>query len=177
LPGTVNGSFMRDIQPGQLANFLSNYNSTVAGTATPAGQTLIDNGLFTLGQLQALGGVAKQITLGTDENGDPIPANQVAGNGWLRVIDLKLAFPIKITERVRLEPSITAFNAFNFANLDVSPNNRLGSVLDQSAGSVNGTSRIFAVNGGRNSERASQTSSLFGAGAPRQLEFGLRIVF
>jgi hypothetical protein len=172
IPGTVNGSFMRQVQPGQLANLLDKYNSTVAGTPTPAGQVLIDQGLLTLAQLQALGGVAKEVTLSPD-----VPRNEVASNGWLRVIDLKLAFPIKITERVRLEPSVTAFNAFNFANIDVSPNNRLGSVLDQSAGSVNGTNRQFAFNGGRNSERAAQTSSLFGAGAPRQLEFGLRLTF
>src|SRR5262249_4678282 len=48
LPGTRNGSYMRDIHPGSLNGFLANYNATTAGTPTPAGQVLISNGLFTL---------------------------------------------------------------------------------------------------------------------------------
>jgi hypothetical protein len=177
LPGTVNGSFMRDIKPGDLAAFLNRYNSNVAGKPTPAGQVLIDNGLLTLQQLNDLGGVAQPITLGNDANDNPILPDQVAGNAWLRVIDLKLAFPIKLTERVRLEPSVTAYNAFNFANLDISPSTRLSSILEGSGGSVNGTAKNFFANGGRNAERATQTSSLFSAGAPRQFEFSLRITF
>ena len=56
VPGTKLGAYGRSIKPGDLASFISNFNATVAGSATPAGQVLISNGLFTLAQLQALGG-------------------------------------------------------------------------------------------------------------------------
>jgi hypothetical protein len=164
IPGTRNGSYMRDVHPGSLNAFLANYNSTIAGTPTPAGQTLIANGLFTLAQLQALGGVAE--TLDTS-------VSNPAGNGWLKTFDLKVGMPIKIGEHFRLEPSASVYNLFNFVNFDVSPFNRLGSVLDGSPGSVNGTPRSDL----RVNERAAQSSSTFGLGSPRQLEFGLKIVF
>src|ERR1700722_3723127 len=52
------GAFMRSIGPGGLANAVSNYDATIGGTLpTPAGQALINQGLFTLSQLQDLGGV------------------------------------------------------------------------------------------------------------------------
>jgi hypothetical protein len=165
VPGSRNGSYMRDVHPGGLNAFLANYNSTVANTATPAGQVLISNGLFTLAQLQALGGVAETI--------DNKKVSNPAGNGWLKTFDLKIGMPIKIGEHFRLEPSASVYNLFNFVNFDVSPSTRLGSVLDASAGSVNGTPKSDL----RVSERATQSSSTFGLGSPRQLEFGLKVVF
>jgi hypothetical protein len=155
---------MREVSPSQLASVISNYNSTTAGKPTPAGQALIASGLMTPAQLAALGGVAE--TLGA-------PPADPAGNGWLHLIDMKAAFPIKIGERFTIEPSISAYNVFNFANFNISPSYTLSSVLDQSNGSVNGTPKSDP----RNTFRATQTSSLFGTGAPRQFEWGLRVVF
>ncbi len=54
IPGTKNGAFMRSISPSVLRVVINNYNTTVANQATPAGQVLISNSLFTLGQLQSL---------------------------------------------------------------------------------------------------------------------------
>src|SRR6202043_2048366 len=69
VPGTHFGQFDRGINASNINKVINNYNSKVAGQATPAGQVLVSNGLMTLSQLQALGGVAP--TLAT------APANQV----------------------------------------------------------------------------------------------------
>ena len=107
VPGTKLGAFGRSVKLNDLAGFINNYNSKVAGSATPAGQVLIDNGLMTLAQLQALGGVLQPLA--------PPPTGQV-GLGWLKTVDLKLSYPRKFGERMALEPSVSVFNAFNNAN-------------------------------------------------------------
>ncbi|MFL6439317.1 MAG: carboxypeptidase regulatory-like domain-containing protein [Terriglobales bacterium] len=166
IPGTVNGAFGRDIKPGDLSKVISNYNSTVAGKPTPAGQALISAGLFTQAQLVSLGGVADTL--------DPTQfVSDPAGNGWLKVVDLKTSFPIKIRERFTIEPSAAVYNLFNFVNYNISPSTTLGNILDGSNGSVGGT----PTNDPRNQFRATQTSSTFALGSPRQIEFGLRITF
>jgi len=48
--------------PATLNNVISTYNHTGASQPTPAGQALITNGLFTLSQLQSLGGVQTAYT-------------------------------------------------------------------------------------------------------------------
>ncbi len=58
LPGTVNGSFGRDANANGLNALLGQYNSTYGNKPTPAGMVLVNNGLFTVSQLQQLGGVA-----------------------------------------------------------------------------------------------------------------------
>jgi hypothetical protein len=168
------GSYGRDVKPDGLVSFLHNFNSNVAGKVTPAGQLLIDQGLLNQAQLTALGGVIDPIdTSGFDAGGKPV------NNGWLKVFDLKLAYPFKIKDRFSIEPSASVYNLFNFANFDTNPFTILGSaagiagILDGSAGSINGTFKGDP----RNSERAFQSSSSFGLGSPRQFEFGLRIVF
>ena len=166
IPGTHNGSYMREIKPGDLGSVLKNYNSTVAGKPTPAGQALISAGLFTQAQLIALGGVADSIDTST------FPADP-AGNGWLKVIDLKTSFPIKIGEHFTIEPSAAIYNIFNFVNYNISPSNTLTNLIDGSNGSVGGTPKSDP----RNQFRATQTSSTFALGSPRQAEFGLRITF
>ncbi len=120
LPGTKLGAFGRKIKVNGLNGFLANYNANVAGGATPAGQVLIDNGLFTLAQLQALGGVIPQVALA--------PQGQV-GLGWLKTFDLKFSYPRKFGERFALEPSVSVFNAFNNANFDL-PNAPIGNTLN-----------------------------------------------
>src|SRR6185312_6331099 len=97
VPGTKIGSFGRDIKTGDLASFISNYNATQAGQATPAGQVLISNGLFSLAQLQQLGGVLPALAAP--------PAGQV-GLGWLKTFDFKLSYPRKIAENITIEPSM-----------------------------------------------------------------------
>jgi hypothetical protein len=160
VPGTTIGSFGRDIKSGDLASFIANYNATQAGQATPAGQVLIQNGLFTLAQLQALGGVLPTL--------DAPPAGNV-GLGWLKTFDLKLSYPRKIGENFTIEPGISVFNAFNNANFDL-PGNTINGFLN-SDGSVNETTKA------NRTSRVTPGSGVFDLGAPRVFEFGLKLSF
>ncbi|MGH9637883.1 MAG: hypothetical protein ACRD72_23855, partial [Candidatus Angelobacter sp.] len=121
---------------------------------------LIQNGLFSLAQLQALGGVFPQLQA---------PANPNIGLGWLKTIDFRVAYPKKLYENVFLEPSVSIFNAFNMRNTDL-PGNLLNGNLDGSAGSLNGALNNLGT-------RVGPGSGVFDLGAPRVLEFGLRLSF
>jgi len=160
IPGSKIGSFGRDIKTGDLASFIANYNATQAGQLTPAGQVLVQNGLFTQAELQALGGVLPTL--------DAPPAGNV-GLGWLKTFDFKLSYPRKIGENLTIEPGISIFNAFNNANFDL-PGNTLSGFLN-SPGSVNETT---AAN---RTTRVTPGSGVFDLGAPRVFEFGLKVSF
>jgi hypothetical protein len=176
LPGTKLGAFGRSIKTGDLANFLTNYNTTLAGTATPAGQVLIDNGLMTLAQLQQLGGVLPQVALP--------PPGQV-GLGWLKTFDLKLSYPRKIGESLTIEPGISVYNAFNNANFDL-PSSTIGQTLNLASAPCNPSDPLHPnCNGTINSttsvehnlNRVLPGSGVFDLGAPRVVEFGLKLTF
>jgi hypothetical protein len=164
------GQFMRSLSPTGLVNAINSWNSTDAGTLTPAGQALVGAGLFTTGQLQALQATKPYLA--------PPPSNPV-GNGIFREVSTTLAWPIKLTERFNIEPSFSAFNVFNLANFgeefgaipySLTPFSP-GSVGP--AGSVNGTS----TGSTRESLRVGTGSGVFSLGAPRQVEWGLRLNF
>jgi len=167
LPGTNLGSFGRSINGKNINEVINNYNQNFAGNPTPAGQTLISNGLLTLGQLQKLGGVMPVV--------NSAPANE-ANNDWLRDLDLSLNWTYKVKEHVELQPGVSFFNVMNFANFDP-PKNTLSGVLSTAgqlpvAGTVNGTSGAQP-----NNLRVGLGSGVFGLGAPRVLEFALKITF
>jgi hypothetical protein len=161
VPGSSIGSFGRSIKPGDLAAFITKYNNTFAGKPTPAGQVLITNGVMTLAQLQALGGVMPTLAMP--------PAGEV-GLGWLKTFDFKLSWSRKIGETVSVEPSVSIFNGFNNANFDL-PGNTLSGVLSGTAGAVNGTTSATRTT------RVGPGSGVFDLGGPRVLEFGMKITF
>jgi hypothetical protein len=165
LPGSKLGAFMRDVKPEDLAGVIANYNNTVAGHLTPAGQRLVSEGLFTEAQLAALGAIADTL---------PDPPANLAGLGWLRTIDMRVGLPIKIGERFTIEPSAAFYNLFNFVNYDTNPTIRPQGVLNGVEGTISGTPDTIEA---RVPERAFQSSGVFGLGSPRQMEFGLRITF
>ena len=90
-----------------------------------------------------------------------------------------LAWPIKLKERFSLEPSIAAYNVFNLVNfgrLDGHLNNQVTPFdpgITGPPGNVNGTT----AGPSRDSVRIGTGSGVFSSGAPRQLEFGLRLNF
>jgi len=162
LPGTNIGSFGRGIKASNLNAAILNYNQNFAGQPTPAGQVLIQNGLFTLGQLQALGAVQQPIPTA--------PANE-ANMGWLKALDVNLSWHYRVKDWVQIEPGVSFFNVMNVANFD-GPGNPLSGTLTGTVGSVNGTS-------GRqpNSNRLGLGSGVFALGSPRAMEFSLKLSF
>jgi hypothetical protein len=174
LPGTTLGAFGRKIKTNDLNSFLAKYNSTVAGGVTPAGQVLINNGLFSLQQLQSLGGVLPQVALA--------PQGE-QGLGWLKTFDLKLSYPRKFGENFTVEPSVSVYNAFNNANFDL-PSSTIGPTLNLAGqecdpvshnncnGTVNSTTSFE-----HNLNRVLPGSGVFDLGAPRVFEFGLKLSF
>lgn len=160
LPGTNIGSFGRGVKLSGLNQAISSYNSAYAGKLTPAGQALVVAGLFTQGQLIQLGATAPAISLA--------PSAQVANDTYINT-DLQLSYryrPTRRSERFTVEPWIGIYNLFNVANYG-----GLSGVLDGSAGSVNGTTQALRVN------RITLGTGLYGFGAPRMMEWGLKISF
>jgi hypothetical protein len=162
LPGSKMGSFNRDYGVGGLTSAINAYNQSIANQPTPAGQVLVNAGLFTVAQLQALGGVAPTITA---------PPNGEVGVGGLRSVDLSLSWMHKFGERFEVEPKVSFFNVFNFANFDLPPN-VIGGLLNGSAGSINGTTQADRI-----TNRVGLGTGVFALGAPRAIEFGIRLAF
>ena len=178
IPGTHVGSFDRGINASNINKVLSNYNNTTALNLTPAGQVLVQNGLFTAAQL----GVGDSSCY-NNPGKSPVnslcaiaPPAQLAPPGqvnlsWLRALDLKVTWSHTIRERISIEPSVGFYNLFNFTNFDL-PGNALNGLLTGGAGQINGTTRE-----GHDVNRVGVGTGVYSLGAPRQIEFGLRITF
>jgi hypothetical protein len=164
LPGTNVGSFEHGVSASNINKLIGDYNSQDAGRPTPAGQTLINSGLFTLTQLQTPGffGVQQPVPLA--------PANE-ANMGWLHALDTSLNWIYKIREDLVIQPGVSFFNVLNFANFD-GPANPLSGVLNASPGSVNGTAGEQP-----SSNRLGLGSGVFALGSPRVIEFSLKLSF
>jgi hypothetical protein len=172
LPGTKEGSFGRDFGTNGLNQRISTFNTTMVGQLTPAGQALVTALPNVINQvdLTALGGV---INGGGQLQTAPAGAT---GQGWLKTFDLGLNWGYKIKERVELRPGMTIFNLFNFSNFTgaAAP---FSPILDGSVGSPNGTSNaaLHGVDG--NSLRLGLGSGVNALGAPRAIEFELKLIF
>lgn len=178
IPGTRVGSFDRGINASTINKVIANYNNTVALQLTPAGRVLVQNGLFTAAQL----GVGDALCYNNPHN-QPVnslcaiaPPVSLAPRGqvdlaWLRALDMRVSWSYKIRENITVQPSAGFYNLFNFANFDL-PGNALSGELTGTAGQINGTTRRdHDVN------RVGVGSGVYSLGAPRQIEFGLRITF
>lgn len=156
------GSFMRSVSNSALTSYLGNWNATYGNgsTITPAGQTLVNAGLFRQDQLVTLGAVIPSIT--------PPPQGH-AGNGFYKDVDTVISWPFKVREKLTILPSISFFNVFNFSNFGA-----LGG-LSGGDGSINGT--VAGSNTSSNTVRVGRGSGVFAVGAPRETEFGLRFDF
>jgi Carboxypeptidase regulatory-like domain len=162
VPGTHVGSFMRGIDASSINSVISNYNQNVAGKPTPAGQVLVSQGLMSAQDLANLGGIAPNLPTA--------PAGQ-QNLGWLRAFDTTLAWTYNLKERVTIKPSVGFYNLFNFANFDL-PTSMMSGLLTGTSGSINGTDAI-----GHFVNRVGVGTGVYTLGAPRQLEFGLKVMF
>jgi hypothetical protein len=173
-PGTLPGDYMHRIKSGDLSPYIKNFNSTLAGTLTPAGKALVSAGLFTPGQLSTIGATIQPIA--------DLPQATALNNPMVRSVDMSFSYPIhlnRIREGLSLEPIIAFYNVFNLANYG-QPG--LGTLLtqDDAGGAVN-------ANGGYltgpnnysvlNSVRDQRGSGTFDQGAARSTEFQLRLNF
>src|ERR1019366_7215831 len=109
----------------KLTQLITYYNTSFAGKLTPAGQALTNANLFLPQQLVALGAYSPVI--------QGLPAH-FAEATWLKTIDLRLSWPFRIGERVKLEPNASLFNVFNLANFG-GAGNQLSGVLNGAPGS------------------------------------------
>jgi hypothetical protein len=178
IPGSHVGNFDRGIDASNINRVLTNYNNTVALHLTPAGQVLLQNGLFTTAQL----GVGDSLCY-SNPNGMPVgslcaiaPPVQLAPRGqvnlaWLRALDMRIAWTYRVREGIALQPTVGFYNLFNFANFDL-PGSTLNGLLTGAAGQINGTTRI-----GHNVSRVGLGTGVYSLGAPRQTEFGVRLTF
>lgn len=156
LPGTNRGSFDRSFGVAGLNKLIAKYNATYAGMLTPAGQALVDAGLFTSAQLTALGAVAQSV--------DPVPANE-KNNPLFYTTDVRLSWNWKFKERLSIQPSADCFNIFNKTNTQ----GPLSGVLSGAPGTISGTTAYFT--------RVSAGSGSFSSGQPRAFQFGIRVTF
>jgi hypothetical protein len=163
LPRTKFGDFGRGTNASNINQLITKFNQTQGNQPTPAGQALITNGLMTLAQLQALGGVSPILPLA--------PPGQV-DFGWLRATDLKLAWRHTFAERFTIEPNVAFYNIFNFANFNLPPTTMNGLLNGPGTNSINGTTRSD-----QETFRVGNGTGVYSLGAQRQIEFGLRLVF
>jgi hypothetical protein len=172
LPGTKVGG-LGGYSGSDLGKAIATYNTNYAGRLTSAGQQLVISQLFTSDQLSKLGALYPFL--------QPVPGHNAQAT-WLKTVDIRLSWPFRLGERVRLEPNVAAFNVFNFANFG-GAGRQLNGVLDGSPGSslnnasspgTCGNSTAFCTS---RLDRVLPGSGTYGLGAPRQLEFGVKIIF
>ena len=162
-PGTQVGDYMHRIKPGNLGAYIQNFNSTVAGTLTPAGQALVNAGLFTSNQLQFIGAAIQPIP--------QLTSPQAVSNPAVRDLDVNFSYPIRLNrlhEGMSLEPAIAFYNVGNFSNFTP-----FGGSLDGSSGDVNGPN----TPGDLYARRIVRGNGTFDQNAPRSTEFQLRLNF
>ena len=164
LPGTTNGSYERDFGLSGLNAAIAHYNATQGNMPTPAGQVLLNNGLFTLAQLQTIGAVAPVLS--------PTVPNQLTFP-WLKATDFRMSWRHTFGDRFTIEPNVGFFNVFNFANFNLPPGAMSG-WLNEGGGSINS---IQANTGDAIPFRTGAGTGVFGLGSPRAVEWGMKFSF
>jgi hypothetical protein len=108
--------------------------------------------------------------------------NTGAAPTWLKTLDLHLSWPFHVGERFKVEPNVSAFNILNMANFG-GAGRQLSGVLDGSPGTSINNANVAGNCGGSTAfctsrlDRITPGSGTYGTGAPRQVEFGVRVTF
>jgi hypothetical protein len=199
-PGTAVGAYAHSISPRSLSSYISNFNSTQAGTLTPAGQAVATSGLITQAQLIQMGGAIQPISQVSNVNGQ----SSGASNPTYRQMDAQISYPInlhRLREGMTLEPVIAAYNVGNFANyanntgtLQNTTTATCTSVSQSStyvlnpfvasptgayntcssgSGYITGTNTLYT----QASKRTVRNIGTFAQGAQRTIEFQLKLTF
>jgi hypothetical protein len=172
LPATVVGSTGK-YSTSKVTKVIAFYDTDYSGKLTPAGQALVNSGLFNAPQLVALGAYSPLI--------QPQPGHAAEAT-WLKTVDLRFSYPFRVGERFKIEPTVSLFNVFNFANFG-GAGNQLSGVLDGAPGTALnnassagfcGSSTTFCTS---RQDRILPGSGTYAEGAPRQMEFGVRLNF
>lgn len=169
VPGTEPGAYMREVNGHNLSKLISNYNSTYAGTPTPAGQALINAGLFTAQQLAALGGVQQAIA--------QVPGPKAPESAAFSDLDASFSYPIRIREGMSLEPGVTMYNVTNFSNFGFLSSTLLSQATVGGPTGVSGFLNGPDDEGTANGIRTQRGSGTYDQGAPRSTEFSLKFNF
>ena len=184
IPGTNRGDYGRKIRSGtDLNRVLNKYNSSSGGILTPAGQALVNAGLFTQPQLVALNATTPKVDAQCDPTINPsAPVNciQLASSGQINnpnfyTTDVRLSWRYSFAERLTIEPMVDIFNVLNRMNGvgtgsdGRGGNTALDGTLSTASGSINGTTHI--------PERVGAGSGSFSSGTPRAFQFGIRVSF
>ncbi len=172
LPATFLGNTGK-YSNSNLTKAIAYYNTNYAGQLTPAGRALALAGLFSQSQLLQLGADAPSIQV--------LPAHAAQAT-WLKTMDLHLSRPFQVGERVQVEPNVSVFNVFNWANFGGAGNQLSGvlngapgsSLNNASSGGYCGNSTAFCT---ARLDRVLPGSGTYANGAPRQIEFGVRVTF
>ena len=172
IPGTGPGFYMHQIKGKGLAQLIENYNSTQAGTLTPAGQALVSAGLITSSQLVSLGAVKQKLAVA--------PANPLK-NAATRTLDLSARYPIRanwLRQGLVLTPSVTMYNAANMSNFTT-----FSSLADTSVDTTTLNSTTY-LNGSNTQANLNYNRVLRGSGngtfdqgGSRTTEFNLKLDF
>ena len=164
VPGTAPGYYEHQVKGAGLSRLINGYNATHAGQVTPAGQALISAGLFTQGQLAAIGAVQQAIPAAS-----PTPLNNAA----TRTFDLNVSYPIhlgRFREGLSLTPGVAMYNVFNMSNFTDFGG---AGVLSGSNTALNATADQATLN----TNRVERNSGTFDQGGPRTTEFQLKLNF
>ncbi|MGH9647656.1 MAG: hypothetical protein ACRD4E_12670, partial [Bryobacteraceae bacterium] len=159
------------------------YDYNVAGQITPAGAALVKSSLFNPGQLHDLGAVAPLISSCYPANPSCGVPGRPAQENWFKTVDLRLAWPLSVGERFKVVPNFAVFNVFNLANYG-GPGGQLSGILDGAPGTSLNNSTTPGWCGNNPTafctsrlDRVQPGSGVYANGAPRQMEFGVRITF